>query len=351
MKILFVTPGTEPDGAATQLSLLARRLPRSRFEGQVCTLGPEGHLATTLRAEGVAVASLGWSRWLDPLPLWRLRRLVRDFQPDVIHAIRLPALRALALAVGRPERRLVVSRPLPSSGKALGRIDRWLLGRADRIIVRGPAEADRCLAAGLPAAKLVLIPPGVEPPSPMSATLEPGRAVVCAGRLEAHKGYRDAVWAFDVLRYLYDDLRLLLVGDGPERCPLQRFVGRIRATGRVEFAGTRSDASALMASAEMVWVPSLADGGVGSALEAMAAGRPVVASRLPALAEVVLDGETGLLVPPGDKIELARQTRRLLNDPALARQLGESGRERAACAFAPEAAAERTAEVYESLAA
>jgi glycogen synthase len=101
-----------------------------------------------------------------------------------------------------------------------------------------------------------------------------------------------------------------------------------------------------MARSEVVWVPSLADGGARVALEAMAAGRPVVASRLPGLAEVVVEGETGFLVPPGDKIALARQTRRLLADAELRRRLGQAGRARIAQHFAARVAVERMAGLY-----
>jgi glycosyltransferase involved in cell wall biosynthesis len=82
----------------------------------------------------------------------------------------------------------------------------------------------------------------------------------------------------------------------------------------------------------VVWVPGR-HGGVNAALEAMVAGKPVVASRLPGLAEVVVEGETGFLDEPGDKAELARQTRLLLDDPERRRQFGEAGRRRAAEAF------------------
>jgi glycosyltransferase involved in cell wall biosynthesis len=82
-----------------------------------------------------------------------------------------------------------------------------------------------------------------------------------------------------------------------------------------------------------VWLPSRADRGATSALEAMAAGRPVVASRWPGLAEVVADGETGVLVPPGDKAALARETRLLLDDSERRRRMGEAGQRRAADRF------------------
>ncbi|MCC6417487.1 MAG: glycosyltransferase family 4 protein [Gemmataceae bacterium] len=346
MKILFVTPGTEPDGATSQLSLLARRLPARGFTAHVCALGPAGGC----REFGVPATSLGWSRVFDLRPVWRLRRLIADVRPDVIHAFRPASLRALALAVGRTPCPLVVSRPLPPRGKDLARLDRWLLGRADRILVRGAAEAERGRRAGVSPERMAVVPPGVEESAPTVAAGADGRAVVCAGRLERYKGYHDAVWVFDMLRYLYDDLQLVVLGDGPDRPRLEHFVKCLRAVGRVHFQGTQADAAGRLAGGEVVWVPSLADGGVGAALEAMAAGRPVVASRWPGLAEVVTHGETGLLVSPGDKIALGRQTRLLLNDEGLRRRLGEAGRERVRREFSADAAARATAAIYERLA-
>jgi glycosyltransferase involved in cell wall biosynthesis len=271
----------------------------------------------------------------------------------LIHAFRPAAVRALALALGRPPCPLVVSRPLRARGRGgdVSRLDRWLLGRADRIVVEGSAEAERCLRAGFPAEKLTLVPPGVALPAEESAASSAERRLLCPGRFELQKGHRDAVWAFDVLRYAHADLRLVLAGEGPERRALEQFVRRIGATDQVDFAGGRADLPALMRAAAVVWVPSLADGGVRVALEAMAAGRPVVAARQPRLAEAVVEGETGLLVPPGDKMALARATCRLLEDEGLRLRLGEAGRARVERHYAARAAVEGTARLYAAVAA
>jgi glycosyltransferase involved in cell wall biosynthesis len=353
MKILNVIPRMASDGAAAQLALLAAELPRDAFEIRVCVLGVEDGLAASLAVAGVPVTALGWTRLLDPRPLWRLRRLVREFRPDVIHAWRPSALRALAVAGGRAKARLVVSHPFASgrsSEENVSRLDRWLLGRADRVVASGAAEADRCVCAGIAPGKIVVVRPGVPSAAPLPRVDSPARALLCAGRMEPHKGFREAIWAFDVLHLLYNELRLLVVGDGPELQRLRYFVGRSGASA-VEFVGARPDVSALMAGAEAVWVPSLRDGGVRVALEAMAAGRAVVASHLPGLAEVIVDGETGFLVPPGDKIALARQTRVLLNDGGLRERMGQAGRERVAREFSVGAAVRCARALYEQLAA
>ena len=166
------------------------------------------------------------------------------------------------------------------------------------------------------------------------------------GPIEPHKGFRDAVWALDILHYLYDDLRLALAGDGSDRLRVEEFARAIEVDKRVVFLGRRPDLAPWLQRAELVWIPSRTSGGVCAALEAMAAGRPVIATRLPELAEVVADGSVGCLVPPGDKTELSRQTRFLLNDADRRRAYGEAGRRRAAEHFSVEALVARCQELY-----
>ena len=176
--------------------------------------------------------------------------------------------------------------------------------------------------------------------------MPPGRLILGVGPLRPHKGFRDAVWALDVLHYLYEDLRLVLVGDGPDRPRLEQFARTAQVERRVIFTGRLPDPAPWLHASEVAWVPSRTGGGVGAALEAMAAGRPVIAARLPALAEIVVEG-VGRLVPPGDKTELARQTRFLLNDPDCRRAYGEAGRRRATEYYSVERLVGRCAELYE----
>jgi len=128
-----------------------------------------------------------------------------------------------------------------------------------------------------------------------------------------------------------------LSATGPDRERLQHFTQAIEAEATVHFLGVRADLDSMYANAAAVWIPSLVDRGVRVALEAMQAGRPVVASKQPRLTEIVVDGETGFLVPKGDKVALAKQTRKLLDDPQLALQMGQAGRRRVEEHFGPQA--------------
>jgi glycosyltransferase involved in cell wall biosynthesis len=257
--------------------------------------------------------------------------------------------------------RVVLSAAAPGQRVTpLGRLDHGLLGAlADRVTARGPAEADHFRRLGVPTAKVTEVPPGVPLAAPprvphvdwcRSLGLPPAaRVIVGVGPLEPAKGFRDAVWAFDILQFLYDDLHVVLVGAGSHEARLREFTQLTRSTGRIHFPGPRADLDEILGHAEVVWVPSRADRGAGAALEAMAAGRPVVASRWPGLVEVVADGETGVLMTPGDKAALARETRALLDDPERRRRLGEAGRRRAAERYAVEAMVRNHEALYAAL--
>ena len=213
----------------------------------------------------------------------------------------------------------------------------------------GAAEADRCLRLGVRAGRIAVVAPAVHlAPAPAPpADLPAGRLLFAAGPIESHKGFRDAVSALDILHYLYEDLRLALAGGGADQARVKAFAAAVGVADRVAFLGRLPDLAPWRDAAEIAWVPSRAGGGVNAALEAMATGKPVIATRLPALAEVVTDGEVGCLVPPGDKTELARQTRFLLNDADRRRAYGEAGRRRAAEHFSVETLVRRCAELYE----
>jgi glycosyltransferase involved in cell wall biosynthesis len=125
-----------------------------------------------------------------------------------------------------------------------------------------------------------------------------------------------------------------VVGEGPDRDAVAQAIHDRGLADRVELTGTREDVAQILARADVFVLSSRSEGMPMSALEAMAAGLPVVATAVGGVPELVVDGETGFLVPPGDAPALSRALDRILGDPDLRRRLGEAGRQRAGGMFA-----------------
>jgi glycosyltransferase involved in cell wall biosynthesis len=333
------------------LTLLAVHLPRERIQIRIAVLNGSSPWAEALRKSGIQVDELHWHRALDARPFLTLRKIAAEYRPDVIHAWGARGvLAALSAGIASP-RRLIASDVLPPLGEP-GWIARQALRQIGRVIAFGRADAERHRRLGaskgqLIEARLATDPnwPPPEPESTFSPLPEDGRVLLGVGPLDAHKGFRDAVWMFDILHILYDDLRLVLVGPGSDRARVKDF-SHVTGTHRhVLVTGPVSDLSPLRRRAVLAWVPGRT-GGVQAALEAMSAGLPIIAPKSPALAEVVEHGVTGLLAIPGEKADFARQTRYLLDDEARRRAFGEAARRYADEHFAPRPLADMCARVY-----
>lgn len=170
------------------------------------------------------------------------------------------------------------------------------------------------------------------------------------GRLDfGQKGQDVMVRALPKVHERHPDARLLVVGDGPDLRRCKALAASSDLTGAVVFAGYRHDIEAVLAAVDVVVVPSTCEEGLALvALEALAAGRPVIASQSGGLIEVVLHGDTGLVVPKGNSIALGEAVSRLLDDSALARRLGANGR-KLARRFSLESHVERLTAIYEAM--
>lgn len=331
--ILFIIPRLHYGGAAKQLSLLAAGLSRESFAVRVLVLDDSAPWVESLRAAGIAVEVLGWTRPFDVRPFLMLRRLLRSIKPDVVHVWGAAALRAVVLSGSWSPNRLLVSAALPPMGTP-ARVDRWLLRRVQGIIALGAADAERYRRLGIESKRITLAAPAMPVPTDAVEPADlPGigpadRVLLGVGPIEPHKGFRQAVWAFDILRHLYEDVHFVVVGEGSDRPRVEQFARSIDALDRVHFLGRVAETARLLRRADLAWVPSLRCGGIRAALEAMAAGRAVIAGRCAELAEIIVDGETGFLVEPNDKAAFARQTRFLLDDPARRERCGAAGRQR-----------------------
>jgi glycosyltransferase involved in cell wall biosynthesis len=182
------------------------------------------------------------------------------------------------------------------------------------------------------------------------------RLVAEVGRLCAVKGQRELIEAVARLADRRPDLHALVVGDdleagGRYRDELVRAANSLGVSARVLFAGYRPDVPAILDVVDVVVLPSWIEGLPIVLLEAMAHGLPVVATPVGGTPELVVDGETGLLVPPHDPERLAEAIERLLAEPELGRRLGEAGRARVRERFAEEAMTGRVLRLYDEIAA
>lgn len=213
-----------------------------------------------------------------------------------------------------------------------------LLARhAARVIAVSAAVAHTLQQTGLAAHRIAVIPNGVDllrfelRTDANLIRAEHGlgtseQIVLAVGRLSPEKGFDVLIEAFASLRTRLPDACLVIVGDGPEAARLK---AQAEPHGdRIRFLGYLSDAAPLYGASDLVIAPSRQEGQGIVPLEAMAAGRAVVASRVGGLVETIVEGETGLLVPPGDAPALCGTMETLLNDPGRRATMGAAGRRR-----------------------
>ena len=276
----------------------------------------------------------------DPL---LLGRLVRTLRADVVHTHLVHADLYGGLAAKLRRTTLVSTKHNddPFRTGAFRFVERGLASLADRVIAI--SESLRRFTVdqvGVPARKVETIHYGLdEPPAPWGSNPPDdvpadARVVLSTSRLTRQKGVDVAVRALSLLP---DDVVLVVLGEGPERKDLQ--APRVHLPGRVP------DVAAWLRRASVYVQPSRWEGFGLGVLEAMISGLPVVATNVSSLPELVVDGETGVLVPPDDPAALARGIERALASP----QMGAAGHERARREFSVARMADRTAALYESL--
>jgi glycosyltransferase involved in cell wall biosynthesis len=274
----------------------------------------------------------------------RLARLLRRRRVDILHS-HLFYGSLFASPIGRLTRvPVIVETPhvreqWRQGWKARYFVDR-LVGRfVDRYIAVSEANA-RYLAGekGLPSEKIAVIRNGCDAdrfdparraPAGLKASLgfgEDDPVLVMVGRLQPQKGHRIALHALSLVRRHYGAARLVCVGEGRLQVELQMEAARLGVAESVRFVGYQSRVEDWLALADLTILPSYYEGLPLAALESLAAGRPVVASAVDGTTEAVVDGKTGLTVPPGSPEHLARAICQLLAEPERRRAMGRAGR-------------------------
>ncbi len=380
IRILYLIGTLDVGGTEGQLVELASRLDPERFAPTVCALYAGGARAESLRRLGIRVEVLGFrglgqhrgiaALWRLPmllLELARLARFLRAEKPEIVHGFLFQAYVPGALAA-----RLAGVPVVIASRRSLGRfkagqplylsVERLANRITDLVIANSEAvRQDAIREERLPAVKVVVIPNGLDldrfaatPDENLRRSL--GVADRCpivgvVANFIHYKGHRDFLLAWAEVVMEFPRAAALLVGEGPLRAECEAQAVALRLGDSVRFLGSRDDVPTLLALMDLVVHPSLEEGFSNAILEAMAAGKPVVAANVGGNREAVVDGETGLLVPPRDSAALAGAILRLLRHPEEAARWGEAGRRRVADHFRISSTVQRYEAVYERLVA
>ena len=292
-----------------------------------------------------------------------LRRLVRAERVDVIHANHShDHWLALVARSARRDRRVPVVRTFHNARAVKrGPLARVAYGRTAMAFAVSREIETRCRAAGFSTERTTWIPGSVDldrfrggDAAAIREELKLGDApvIVMVARFAAHRGHELLLAGFRELLARFPDARLLLVGKGELRQKLEQRVAELSLTERVVFTGYRdADLPSVLAAADcFVLMAAGSDESCRAALEAMAAARPVVARRVGALPETVVEGQTGTFIKDGTPGGIASAIGLILDDRARARAMGQAGRRRAEEIFAPDRAVAAVEQVYRTLA-
>ena len=366
----FATGGTE-----CQFVALAERLHPGTIELHLACLRRSGELLGRAERIDAPLAAYTLSNLYGPgawRQRWRFARYLRRHDIRVVHTYSLyPNLFAIlaARAAGVP----VVIASIRDTGADLTPLralaQRTACRLADRVLVNADAVRDWLVGCGYPPGRIRIIPNGIDtsrfPGTPGRGRLQrelglpPETPIVAVlSRLSPVKGLESFVEAAALVARRRPEVRFVVAGEARRleggvivsdpgyRAALAEAARRAGLDGRLTFLGNRDDVPEILPDVAVSVLPSLTEGLSNTLLESLAAGRPMVATRVGGTPEVVEDGVTGLLVPPRDPAALARAVERLLADAGLRARLGEAGRRRVRDRFSMDRTVRETESLY-----
>lgn len=332
-RIVHVTLGLEVGGQEKLLVEFARHADRERFDLLFVALGCHGPVADEIETLGCPVSALAEKPGLRPGIVLRLATLFRQLKPDVIHTHDIKPMLYAA-----PAARLARLRPLIHT-KHYGTVPQLsqrqvmlgnLAGRlVDAFVCVSKDGARQTIKEGLSAERVRVIHNGIDLARFPSLGPNPDGPVVTVARLSPEKDVANLLRAASMVAPRCPDFCLVVAGNGPCRADLEQLRDELGLRKIVEFLGEVRDVPALLARSRLFVLASRTEGISLTLLEAMASGLPVVATRVGGNPEVVVDGETGRLVPACNPAALAEAILAGLSDAEAGRRMGLLGRRRA----------------------
>jgi glycosyltransferase involved in cell wall biosynthesis len=370
-RILKVVPTLMCGGTENQFMTLGRMLDRSRFDLGFACLRRWGPFVEQLHQLGIPLEEYQVATFRSVHALTQQARLARQIareRIDIVHGYNfygnvfaIPPARLVApVVIASIRDRSPYLTPMQK------RVQRYACQFADCILVNADAVKDwLTVEEGYDPSRIVVIRNGVDmarfggAPAADRIRRELGlpaaaRLIVVVSRLARLKGIEQFLDAAAALKPRYPDARFLIVGETspPDPAYLRQLQDLSHAHGLrdvLTFTGLRSDVPAMLGAADVAVMPSLNEALSNVLLESMAAGAPVVATRVGGTPEALIDGETGLLVPPGDSDAIAVAVARLLEDRTLARRLGCAARRLIADRFSVDRMVRATEDLYANL--
>jgi len=364
--IVYMITDLSTGGTPTALLRLLSEINRSEYDLTVISFySNDSFISNEIMDLDISVIDLGMTRKWRIYAFWKLNHFLKDIQPVILHTWLFHA-NITGRILGRFNKvpLIIASRRSTNIGGSWREIlMRKTSGMNDRIIaVSEAARQAEINNSKIPPNKVVTIHNGLDTTLYKSVSDEaiktirdsfeiPDDAILlgAVGRLHPAKGFNDLITAMELLERKTSSTHLLIVGEGELMDQLKLQVRKSNLDGKIKFAGIRNDIPEIMSAFDIFVSPSLWEGLPNVVLEAMAAGKPVVATSVGGTPEVVVDSLTGLLVPPHNPEALANAILFLCENPKLRKSMGQAGRDRVIKHFSIEQMVQQTEKLYHEL--
>lgn len=357
MKVLQIIDHLGSGGAQQVLFSLVTNLPKSDFETRIISLRGDSALVSRLRSLGYRVETLNMPKY-GLLPMRKLRSAIKQAGPDIVHT-HLDFSNTFAARAARAEGAPVIIRHDHSGSGSQNRryftkrlMLEKLAGSSSHVVAVSKGVRAFNLSLGIDPGRITVIFNGVDlnrfaPGQSGNGPEErPASIVGFVGRLCWYKGLDNLVAAAPAIIRRVPSARFVIIGEGPEGDRLRRKVAAAGLDKVFSFLGHQDEPERFYGDFDVVVMPSVIEAFPVGALEAMAMSRPVVASRVGGLTEIIENDVNGFLVDPGDSGLLADRVCRLLQDKKLAKQIGARARKRVESHYSLEVSTREIIDLY-----